>query len=641
MCGIAGLAVAPQVRMDAAFVPTAIRLLENRGPDDKGYLLYSRNSVKVGRQWPGEAGDAEVALVHRRLSILDLTEAGWQPMSSADGRYHIVFNGEIYNFIELRAELETLGHRFHSRCDTEVLLAAYAQWGSGALRRLVGMFAFAVLDTRQRRLFLARDFFGIKPLYYTFDRGKLAFSSEIKVLLETGCSRRRVNAEGLFNYLRHGNTDFGDQTLLADVFQLPGAHYIDFRLDDGQRPEPVCYWKLGLDQTLDISFDEAALQLQELFLKNVELHLRSDVPVGTALSGGIDSSAIVAVMRHVQGNLDLHTFSFVADDPEISEERWVDMAAEAAGTVVHKVRITPRDLVTDLIRLVYAQDEPFGSTSIYAQYRVFRQAREAGIKVMLDGQGADEMLAGYHWYVSARLASLVRRMRLAEAVRFCRDAARRWGIPRRRLVGWAGELLLPRFLHGPARAMLGRDLAPPWLNANWFRERGVAMSGPGDRRAGPGLRTCLVESLTKQGLPQLLRYEDRNSMAFSVESRVPFLTPALVEFVLALPEEYLLGPDGSSKAVMRKAMEGLVPQAILDRNDKIGFATPERDWVSQLEPLVQSMLRGEAAAEMPVLNIAGAEREWMRFRDHGVGGMSSWRWLNLLTWARCFKIRID
>jgi asparagine synthase (glutamine-hydrolysing) len=616
--------------------------MRDRGPDDAGYLLYSRAGVKLGREWSGDVADAEVALVHRRLSILDLTEAGWQPMSSADGRYHIVFNGEIYNFIELRQELEALGHTFRSRCDTEVLLAAYAQWGSGALRRFVGMFAFAILDTRERRIFLARDFFGVKPLYYTFDRGKLAFSSEIKVLLEMGYSKRQVSPDYLFSYLRHNITDFGGDTLLTDVHQLPLAHYLDLQLDDTARPEPVCYWKLDLDQTMDISFEEASRRLREMFLESVGLHLRSDVPVGTALSGGIDSSAIVAAMRHLQGrNLDLHVFSFVADDQAISEEKWVDVAVGATGTTAHKVRIEPHELLADLDRLVYVQDEPFGSTSIYAQFRVFRQAQELGIKVMLDGQGADEMLAGYHWYVGVRLASLVRQGRFAEAVRFGRASARRWGIPMGRLVGWAGELLLPECLHGSARTMLGRDHGPPWLNVDWFRERGVTMDGARKGLAGPSLRACLAESLIRRSLPQLLRYEDRNSMAFSIESRVPFLTPKLVEFALALPENYLLDAGGRSKAVFRAAMEGLVPQSILDRRDKIGFATPERQWLKELEPFVRRTLHSEAALEIPVLNVQEAGKQWDRSATRGARETPDWRWLNLVEWARRFAVRFD
>ena len=644
MCGIAGLVCGPHGRIGPAFIPTATRLMRDRGPDDAGYLLYSRSGAQLGREWSGESVGAEVAFVHRRLSVLDLTEAGWQPMSSADGRYHIVFNGEIYNFIELRQELEGLGHTFRSRCDTEVLLAAYAQWDSGALQRFTGMFAFAILDTRQRRIFLARDFFGIKPLYYTFDQGQFAFASEIKILLETGCSRRQVNAEYLHGYLRHGCTDSGGETMLADVHQVPPAHYLVVDLDDVRSPVPVPYWRLDPDHTLEISFEEAARRLREIFLENIDLHLRSDVPVGTALSGGIDSSAIVGAMRHLRGpKLEIHTFTYVAEDSAPSEERWADLAGSACGAVMHKVKCGPEDLAADLDRIVYQQDEPFGGTSIYAQYRVFQSAHQAGIKVMLDGQGADEILAGYPWYLSARLASLIRQGSWGKAARLLGRAAGPPNPGKAWLVAHAAEFLLPGCLHAGARRIIRRQQMPAWMNVAWFKDRGCE---PATVTGGtPGrdaiLRASLISSVARQSLPQLLRYEDRNSMAFSVESRVPFLTPKLVEFALALPEEYLVGPDGLSKAVMRKAMEGIVPQAILDRRDKIGFATPERHWTSRLEPQVQDMLQGDAAAEMPVLNPAEAEREWARFKAGGADDAHCWRWLNLLTWARRFAIRFD
>jgi asparagine synthase (glutamine-hydrolysing) len=629
--------------MNPAFVPTALRLLDHRGPDDAGFLLYSsQGGVTAGREWSDQACQAEVALVHRRLSILDLTEAGWQPMSSPDGRYHIVFNGEIYNFIELRQTLETLGHRFHSRCDTEVLLAAYAQWGREALPRLIGMFAFVILDVQERRLFLVRDFFGIKPLYYAFTDHGFAVASEMKVLLELTNCRRLVNPSRLLTYLRYGNTDFGGETLLCDIKQLPRACHLEVSLDDLAPSEPVPYWKLDLHLTRGISFQEAARHLRELFLESVQLHLRSDVPVGTALSGGIDSSAIVGAMRLLGGhNLEIHTFSYIADDPAVSEERWIDLAAAAAGAVVHKVRLTPQNLAGDLERLVYVQDEPFGSTTIYAQHGVFRLAQQAGVKVMLDGQGADEILAGYGWYLAARLASLIRQKRWFQAIRFYRRAAELHDMSGRRLLALTGEFLVPLPLHRPVRRLIGRDLIPAWMNGDWFRAHGVKPEIMDHTKAREVLKACLVWGLTTQSLPHLLRYEDRNSMAFSIESRVPFLTPKLVEFVLSLPEEHLLAADGTSKAVFREAMRGIVPDDILRRRDKIGFATPERYWLSMLEPWVRRTLRSETAMQVPVLNMIEVEKEWQGFKTRDGSDTTPWRWLNLIEWVRRFEVEFD
>lgn len=618
MCGIAGVVLRdPGQALEGV---DFLRLLGHRGPDDEGHVAWD-----------------QVRLFHRRLSILDLTPGGRQPMWTADGRRAITFNGEIYNFVELRDELERLGHRFRSRSDTEVLLAAWGEWGPACLERLVGMFAFALLDTAERALYLVRDFFGIKPLYYCRFRTGLAFASEIPPLLRLPGVSRRVHAERLYRNLRFGITDEGGQTLFADVQQVPPGHFVRWDLDTLESRGPSCYWALeGALRPADLSFREAAERLRDLFLESVRLHLRSDVPVGSALSGGIDSSAIVMAMRRLEPRLEIHAFSFVADDPEVSEERWVDLVACAARALVHKVRIGPQDLVQDLDELIRVQGEPFGSTSIYAQFRVFRRVREIGIKVVLDGQGADELLAGYIPYTAARVASLLASGRVGQALALWRRASR---LPGRRTL-W--QHILGRLVPGPlqpfARRLAGQDLVPPWLRWRWFAEREVPLALPRRRRLG-GLRGELLEALTSTSLPMLLRYEDRNSMAHSVESRVPFLTPQLASFILSLPEEYIVTPDGTTKAVFREAMRGIVPGSVLERKDKIGFATPERRWLTQLAPWVEAQLAPEALERVPVLDPQIVREEW---RGVLAGSRSFdwrvWRWLNLLAWARAFEV---
>jgi asparagine synthase (glutamine-hydrolysing) len=638
LCGIAGsVSVWAEAEL-GKLAPSLLRLLEHRGPDDHGWLTLSRDGVRLGRGVP-DVSAVQALLLHRRLSILDLSEAGWQPMGTPDGRYYLVFNGEIYNYLELRAELEGLGHVFRSHSDTEVLLHAYAQWGGQALPRLVGMFAFAILDVWFRTLFLARDFFGIKPLYYTAAPDGFTFASEIKALLELPGVKRRVNPQRLFEYLRFGRTDHGGDTLFADIHQLPAAHFLEVPLDRPGDFRLTRYWKVDLDERLDVSLEEATGRLRELFLDSVRLHLRSDVPVGAALSGGIDSSAIVTAMRRVEPRLQIHTFSYVAEDPALSEERWVGIAGTRAGAVLHKVQPTPHELVADLDRLIYLQDEPFGSTSIYAQQRVFQLAREAGITVMLDGQGADELLGGYRIYLAARLASLLRRGHWIEAVRFVRRASRLPGTGGLwRVLLQAGSLLVPR-ARALAKRWAGEDLMPAWLNAQWFRDRGVTPLFPprGDER--DILREQLCQTLVETSLPMLLRYEDRNSMAYSIESRVPFLTAPLVSFTLRLPEEYIIGPDGTSKHVFRRAMRGIVPDAVLDRRDKIGFATPEQGWLATLRPWVEQTLSSEAARRIPVLHGDGMEREWQAvIQGRKRFDFRLWRWLNLIRWADRFAV---
>ncbi|MBT4865278.1 MAG: asparagine synthase (glutamine-hydrolyzing), partial [Planctomycetaceae bacterium] len=338
MCGIAGFVTRRKRGISRTQVAQAIDLLEHRGPDDAGFLCVSRQAEYAGRDLSRHLDESWLTLVHRRLSILDLSEAGWQPMSSADGRWHIVYNGEVYNHVELRNELESLGYQFRSHSDTEVLLNALIAWGTDALRRLTGMFAFALFDQRDNRLLLARDCFGIKPLFYTSTDDDFNFASEIKVLLKTTAVSRQVQADRLMWYLRYGITDHGDRTMFEHIRQLPPAHYLSVDLKTLRIEEPVRYWKPETTETLDVSFDEAVGTVRDMFLNNIELHLRSDVQVGMALSGGIDSSAVVMSARKILGReAELHTFSYIASDARLSEERWVDVVNEASAATVHKV----------------------------------------------------------------------------------------------------------------------------------------------------------------------------------------------------------------------------------------------------------------------------------------------------------------
>lgn len=642
MCGIAGIVAPPGETADPSWSAGLLSCIEHRGPDGHGWLAWDPSGARSGRD-PGLPA-ARTHLLHRRLAIIDLTNEGWQPMSTPDGRYHIVFNGEIYNYIELRAELEQLGHRFRSNSDTEVLLQAFAEWGAACLPRLVGMFAFALLDAQAGRLVLARDFFGIKPLYYTSLRGRLVFASEMKALLGLPGFRPTLGPGRAYQYLRFGVADFGGRTLVDGIRQLAAAHYLEIDLDaPGASPEPVRYWSLRPRLREDLTFDDAARDLRDLFLDSVRLHLRSDVPVGVALSGGIDSSALLASMRYLEGpSLELHAFSYVAADKRLSEEPWIDCAVAAAGATVHKTSPSAQDLAGDLDQLITGLDEPFRTTSTYAQYRVFRLAREAGIKVTLDGQGADETLAGYRPYVSARIASCVKHGNVREAANLATRAGQLPGSSRRSLMLQAGGHLLPRPLQGRARSLAGVGLKPAWLNISWFESRGIRA---GDISAPPGrdvLRATLRHEITTTSLPGLLRFEDRTSMAHSVESRVPFLTPRLVEFCLGLPESYLVTADGTSKAVFRAAMRGIVPDAILDRRDKVGFETPELQWLRALDPWVATVLSSDGAQAVTPLNLEALTREW-----HAVAtgarpfGNHIWRCLNLIRWADLLGVRVD
>ena len=639
MCGLLGIVDAPPGLLDASLVGRLLSLLHHRGPDDRGWLTLDRSGIRTGSDADALSGDA--VLLHTRLSILDLSPAGHQPMSTPDGRFHLVFNGEIYNYVELRQELESLGREFVSGSDTEVLLTAWGEWEAGALERLIGMFAFALVDARRRTIVLARDQFGIKPLYYAQLPRRLAFASEIPPLLELPGVARSADPQRTYDYLRFGRTDDEAQTMFAGIRQVQPSHYLELSLDAPDLIVERPYWKLEPQPVEGLSLDEAADRLRELYLENVKLHLRSDVPVGAAFSGGIDSSANVTTMRLLSGpGLELHTFSYVADDPALSEERWMSLVARQEGVVAHTVKATPQELQAGLDRLIEVQGEPFGGTSIYAQYCVFRLAQEARIKVMLDGQGADELFAGYRYYLPARLAGLVSRGAVGSAVRLLSALGDLPGTSPSHVAGAALRSIVPSAAAPIARRLSGRQLVPDWLDGKWLAERDVVADDP-QRVVRTNLRDFRLDSVSGN-LRALLRYEDRNSMAHSIESRVPFLTPALAEFAVGLPDDYLIAPDGTGKLVLRQSLRGLVPDSILNRRDKIGFATPEPAWLRTLGPWVDGVFAADSARSAGPLRTAQARAHWQEVRaGNRPFDASAWRWLNFVRWLERFELTMD
>lgn len=639
MCGIAGIIAGRGRRIDTSELGRLSGALAHRGPDDQGAAAWSpeKGLTEAPDSLRIEPG-AIVGLAHRRLSIIDTGSGGHQPMATDDGRCVLITNGEIYNYRELRRELEAEGLSFHSNSDTEVMLLALRRWGvANALRRFIGMFAFAYVDTIAGTVTLGRDPFGIKPLLWTLRNGDLAFASEPGALLELSGLSRVADPQSVFDFLRFGLSDHGEATMFRGIHHLPPATYAVIPLGDPKAPEPQTYWRPSMEQTRDISFDEAAGELRRLFLESVGLHLRADVPVGAALSGGIDSSAVVAAVRASGGpGQVLETFSYIAPGSAHNEADWIDLASRSVGARNHTVEASAENLTRDVDHLIRTQGEPFGSTSIYAQNQVYRLVRETGIKVTLDGQGADEVLGGYLPFLAARLASQLRAGNLCSAARYLfetRDITGTFGQLAR-----AARFILPLELQAAARRVIGEELVPVWLNAAWFDKRDVKARAPQRPRKGRVLMGELSESLTSRVLPALLRYQDRNSMAYSVESRVPFLTTPLIDFIYGLPEDYLINRRGETKSVFRAAMRGIVPDAILGRRDKIGFVTPQDDWLRGASDWVTQLLQGpaqEVFAINPHVVKAG-------FESH-IGKGSSlpphiWRVANLVRWADMFSV---
>jgi asparagine synthase (glutamine-hydrolysing) len=638
MCGIFGVIDNNELRQnDKDSFQRALKLLSHRGPDDSGIFVWDKENEQKNIK---KLKPTTLLLGHTRLSIMDLSSAGHQPMSNLDNNFHIVFNGEIYNYLELRDELIGLGYEFYSNSDTEMLLIAFIQWGHKVLDRLIGMFAFAILDVRAQVLFLARDNFGIKPLFYSFWEGRFSFSSEISPLLDNPSISKKLNPQKIYEYLQYGNSDNDEMTMLEEVKQLPPAHFMEIDLNTIKINKIKRYWQPTLKHQIDISFDAAANELRKIFLKSVNLHLRSDVPVGAALSGGIDSSAIVCAIRFLQPKIQLHTFTYVASHESISEEKWADIVGRYVGAVMHKVSATPMELVENLDQLIMCQGEPFASTSIYAQHKVFQKASEVGIKVMLDGQGADEIFGGYSAYAGARFASLVTRFDWLNAWFFLKNASAWPGRDKNMILKTAFKFFIPEQIKPLSRRLIGKKSKSPWLNENWFKKNAVSMKFQDYKyRNKDHLREELLRSLGCTSIPMLLRYEDRNSMVHSIESRVPFLNKELVEFVFSLPEEYLIDQQGTSKAIFRKAMRGLVPDEILDRRDKIGFETPEEQWLKMLDSWVNEML--DNAKDNPFLNYQEVKKEWREVMSgNNKFDWHIWRWINILRWIELYDVEV-
>jgi asparagine synthase (glutamine-hydrolysing) len=633
MCGIFGN-YSIKISNDPVKALSALRsaqhALNHRGPDDHGLETYA-----VEHRLNDHPGSLSIG--HTRLSIIDLTAGGHQPMHSSEGRFTIVFNGEIYNYRELRSELKTSGFRFLTDSDTEVLLAAWRYWGLACLRRFIGMFAFAVYDRHDQSLTLARDAFGIKPLYFSLDENYFSFASEIPALLKLLPQKPELNLQRAYDYLAHGRYDDRDQTFFKGVTSLLPGHILRVNLRSISSSVTERWWWPAIDERFDISFAEATVQLREMFLKNIELHLRSDVPVGAALSGGLDSSAVVCAMRYLEPNIPIHTFTYVAKGTAINEESWADIVNKHVCAIEHKVFIEPNELIEDLGDIIQLQGEPFGGTSIYAQYRIYKLAHSIGIKVVLDGQGADELLAGYNGYPSEYLQSLIDEYKYIEALQFLKG----WSQWPGRGINSAAKILLAKMVPEIFRKVFDHNArranAPSWLNTKYLSEQGVNLDAFATKRSpedakGRRLANVMRESLTGNGLASLLRHGDRNSMRWSVECRVPFLTIEMAEFLLSLPESFLLGPDGQTKRILRAAMQGIVPDQILYRRDKIGFETPQSSWLNTHREEIQRMMTEKSLPPFVDVDVQRKRRnEVHEAEDHT--GAHSWRLLNYCRWT--------
>ena len=628
MCGIAGVLRLDGAPVDPAALHRMAALLRHRGPDGQGFAAFPADHTASPLLWrdagrspaPESLRDAPVGLAHRRLAILDLSETGHQPMSSPDGRSWIVYNGEVYNHAELRAELAGRGVRFRGRSDTEVILAAWEAWGEACLERLEGMFAFGIWDRPGHRLLLARDRFGIKPLYYAEAGGAFGFASEIKPVLSGLGLAPKPRDAAAYDLLVRGLKDHREDTFLEDVLQLqPGCLMaVKARLS---KPRP--YYDLAsrvasARASLPPEREGRDRLLREALEGSVRSHLRSDVATGTCLSGGLDSSAIVGLVARIRGDElaglgatpgpgaapgeagAFHTFSARSEDSALDEGRWIEAVTRSWGLPNHAVRPGAPDFFDTLPDLLWHQEEPIPTGSPYAQWLVMQEASAQGAKVLLDGQGADEILAGYPGMHLHAVADALRGGRWGWAASAWWNYAP--GFPKARGLAIAGWL------------SLRKPTARRWRILERGRDR-YLQAGLVQAQAGfdapPGLRDRFLTeraSLLRTTLPSLLHYEDRNSMAHSVETRLPFLDRRVVETCLALPAADLLD-TGLTKAALRRAAADALPPELAGRRDKIGFTMADRAWMKAEAGRVRERIEALERAGSPWVDWALARTE--------------------------------
>ena len=555
MCGISGIWRNSNSSFDLQSIERMKLKMSHRGPDGNSTWRSKGQKVILG---------------HNRLSIIDLSENGTQPMTR--GMYTISFNGEIYNYLELKQELENKNLSFSTGSDTEVLLAAYQTWGTDMFQNLDGMFAFAIYDEVKDELFCARDRFGEKPFYYGFYKGDFYFASEIKALSEIGIDTS-INENLLFNYLHFDlveNPLDQKQTFYKEIHKLKPSHCFIYK--GGNQIKQTRYWDIAISDSADMSFSEASKRFKELLNTSVKRRLRSDVKVGSSLSGGLDSSSIVALVSKL--SKENATFSARFKNFSKDEGQFIEIIQNKFKTKHFNVNVQEMDLIKELDRLIDHQEEPFQTGSIYAQYCVYQEAKRQGVTVMLDGQGADEFLCGYakdfQFYFKELINNKPERLRINSLINTNHSI--------NTTLNFKDFLLLRspkthKFVSSAAKKISNKR--PVGINPDFnaeFKNKNSPFKHFKD------LKSALKHEMNNQGLEKLLRFADKNSMAHSVEVRLPFLYHELVEFVFSLPSSYLLH-NGWSKSILRFSMSDILPHEITFRKDKTGFQAPQDSWM--------------------------------------------------------------
>lgn len=612
MCGISGIFQRRGKTDSALRCKKMLSVIEHRGPDAEGIISWEN-----------------ITLGHRRLSIIDLTPEGNQPMDYM-GRYCITYNGEIYNYIELKEELKSKGYQFSTNTDTEVIMAAYDYWGRDCLNHFNGMWAFAILDKKEKIVYISRDRYGIKPLYYYLDEEELLIASEIKQILEVRADLSRLNHQKAKDFLYFGFMDYDENTFFKDIKSLTAGHsaVYDIKKNDIQ----ISQWYVLPDNTQHISYCAATNGFRTLFFDSVKLRKRADVPIGSCLSGGLDSSAIVCA--YCADNTEpIKTISscYSRESEKIFDEQiYIDDVVHSTGAVSNKTFLSYDEAMKDLDTIIWHMDEPFTTMSICAQYKVFKEAKRLGLTVMMDGQGADEQLAGYTSFILPSMIEDLNHNRIMNYLASIKFLYKR---------GKSEDTT-------PIRVALKAILNSKW--GKWYvntNNTGNSHMGAVDLEEGTKhdfFPNHNFQNFTKDmmqiNLQTLLHFEDRNSMAHSIETRLPFMDYRLVEHNLTLPSNYRLR-WGYTKSILRDSMRGTLPENVRKRISKLGFAAPEDIWQRENDRYITDELN-EACGKLSTFLQKDEVRKWhAQCIENGAKDAYVFRILCMARWMQIFDVK--
>lgn len=651
MCGICGI-VSRESKTEFEIIKKMNDAIAHRGPDDEGYLSYNPLSRKIRETRSSELSsvsmnenDYSLYFGHRRLSVIDTSESGHQPFKDPSGKYYLLYNGEVYNYIELKKTISGNDYKFTSHTDTEIVLYNYIRYGEKCLEKFNGMWSFVILDVEKNLLFGSRDRSGVKPFYYYFDGKHFIFSSEIKSLIKAPQISKKINPVSAFDYLTLGRLNEEDKTLFDSVYELEPASYFYLNLNNFSFTKNK-YYSLKYSESRE-KFDgkkshQYVEEVRNKVIDSVNLRLRSDVKVGSCLSGGVDSSAIVCVINKLLKSHKIEqvgevqkVFTSVFPDTPIDESKWASQIVSSTDTEWFKTFPKPDELLGDLEKLVYVQDVPFGSTTIYSQFRVMKLAAENGVKVLLDGQGGDELFSGYTYFYRSYFNELIKNANygtLINEFQNLKNSPIRSGDFFRGILMSFAKLYLPNAVK--------RKLFDLKVNENTFLNRDFYNAHYGNLEKGrfaehTDLNFALYEQFTRTSLRELLKYEDRNSMNFSIEARTPFSDDVnLIDYVFSIPSSYKIR-NGWSKYLLRESMKGIVPEAVRTRTDKLGFATPEYRWMNDIKDHLKVYFTPDLDEYFDTKKILN---DWDSvFQNQSKKGFTTiWRFVNFAIWKKVY-----